>query len=383
MESEYLYSQIKSYLKQLISKNQHDPHYLLPSEKQLALKFKCSRVPAKRALNELETEGLVRRWQGHGSFINADSAQTFHVKKSVCILLPNISMQYMRAIFEGAQNFFVSKDMNFYLAVTSSVTANQEHVINSVLAKQFDGMLVFPSSQDQYNETFLKLIIKKYPLIFLAKKFSDMKAPSVYCDNHDQITKIMAFLMNRGHKKIGFITEAATISKAYADRVYTYQAIVTEQLKENPRICQINFQSEEAVGSNDIYDSVSRFLWINRDITALVTTNLVFGIIDRCAQERTFPMETVTLVVIDKPEIPLRAPTREIFFLNQHPEHMGFVAAEQIYNKIMHNTPLRDVVVQSDIHVTIEGDDALITEDMLKISDDKSQISKIRLSKYW
>ena len=61
------YKRIKNYLIQgIVSKQFGD---IVPSENQLADKFKVSRMTARRALSELEREGTVERIPGKGTFI--------------------------------------------------------------------------------------------------------------------------------------------------------------------------------------------------------------------------------------------------------------------------------------------------------------------------
>lgn len=60
------YVQIKCYLRQLI--NHSVPHTLMPSEKELALKFGVSRGTAKQAIMDLVYEGVLYRVQGKGTF---------------------------------------------------------------------------------------------------------------------------------------------------------------------------------------------------------------------------------------------------------------------------------------------------------------------------
>ena len=61
------YERIKNYLIQgIVSRQFYD---ILPSENQLADKFKVSRMTARRALNELGREGTVQRIPGKGTFV--------------------------------------------------------------------------------------------------------------------------------------------------------------------------------------------------------------------------------------------------------------------------------------------------------------------------
>lgn len=64
-----LHEQISSRLRERITSGELAPHDRLPSENDLAQRFDVSRVTARRALQTLESDGLIYRRQGLGSFV--------------------------------------------------------------------------------------------------------------------------------------------------------------------------------------------------------------------------------------------------------------------------------------------------------------------------
>ena len=63
-----LYLKIFDHLKKEILSNTLQPGERLPTEMELAELFGVSRITSKRALEELEKEGLIYRKRGQGSF---------------------------------------------------------------------------------------------------------------------------------------------------------------------------------------------------------------------------------------------------------------------------------------------------------------------------
>lgn len=62
------YSQVKQYLKGELARGRWSPGELMPSETELVAQFGVSRMTINRALRELQSEGLVERVQGVGTF---------------------------------------------------------------------------------------------------------------------------------------------------------------------------------------------------------------------------------------------------------------------------------------------------------------------------
>jgi GntR family transcriptional regulator, histidine utilization repressor len=62
------YARVKDFLKNGLSTGRWTPDTLMPSESELVGQFQVSRMTVTRALRELQTEGLVTRVQGVGTF---------------------------------------------------------------------------------------------------------------------------------------------------------------------------------------------------------------------------------------------------------------------------------------------------------------------------
>ena len=75
------YGQVMQYLKAELSTGRWHPGLLMPSEAELVAQFGVSRMTVNRALRELQTEGLIKRVQGVGTF----AAQLMRVSSTLTI----------------------------------------------------------------------------------------------------------------------------------------------------------------------------------------------------------------------------------------------------------------------------------------------------------
>lgn len=62
------YQRVKQHLKQALAQGRWRPGVLMPSEAELVAQFGVSRMTVNRALRELQSEGLIERLQGVGTF---------------------------------------------------------------------------------------------------------------------------------------------------------------------------------------------------------------------------------------------------------------------------------------------------------------------------
>jgi len=63
------YYQLKELLREKITAGEWQPGDMLPSERELSEQYHISRMTVRQALQELATEGLLRREQGRGTFV--------------------------------------------------------------------------------------------------------------------------------------------------------------------------------------------------------------------------------------------------------------------------------------------------------------------------
>ena len=75
------YSRVKSFLKGELERGRWRPGELMPSEADLVQQFGVSRMTVNRALREMQTEGLIDRVQGVGTF----AAQLYRVSSTLTI----------------------------------------------------------------------------------------------------------------------------------------------------------------------------------------------------------------------------------------------------------------------------------------------------------
>ena len=72
MKSAIRYLEVEKDLRKLIIEGNYEDGDILPSENDLCSQYGISRMTARKALNNLEAEGLIDRKKGKGSFVKLD-----------------------------------------------------------------------------------------------------------------------------------------------------------------------------------------------------------------------------------------------------------------------------------------------------------------------
>src|SRR5688572_27608125 len=75
-----LYQQIKALITQSLQSGEWKPGELIPSEVELAGRFKVSQGTVRKAIDELAAENLVMRRQGKGTFVSTHTEARAHFR---------------------------------------------------------------------------------------------------------------------------------------------------------------------------------------------------------------------------------------------------------------------------------------------------------------
>jgi GntR family transcriptional regulator len=75
-----LYQQIKALITQSLQSGEWKPGELIPSEVELAARFKVSQGTVRKAIDELAAENLVMRKQGKGTFVSTHHEARAHFR---------------------------------------------------------------------------------------------------------------------------------------------------------------------------------------------------------------------------------------------------------------------------------------------------------------
>lgn len=108
MSEKPLHEQVKNALLESILSGKLAPDMPLPSERELQKKFDVSQTTVRRALHELQRDGLIYGRQGRGTYVHRDAAQTM-----IAILFgPSVSLHtahFYRALFRGFRSELASR----------------------------------------------------------------------------------------------------------------------------------------------------------------------------------------------------------------------------------------------------------------------------------
>lgn len=133
-------------------------------------------------------------------------ARSLKKKKSnlVAIVASNLSSRFTTELVAVIEKVMNKQGIDVIVAATQDDSTKERNYVNSFIAKQVDGIFVFPTSEN--TSFYQQIIAQNYPIVFLDRKLDSVNISSVLLDNTAAVKECMNLLFTNGHTKIGILT---------------------------------------------------------------------------------------------------------------------------------------------------------------------------------
>ncbi len=349
MAQEYLYDKVIKYVKGLIKQHGGESYYKLPSEKQLEIKLGVSNITVKNALKKLESDGLIIRHQGKGSFINSMTETHFSAfcNVAVCMIVP--STYFTNRILLGITDTCKKIGMmpSFFFSYNDKQL--ETSIINHVKKSNFDGLIIYPIDGDYVNSELVKLSLNNFPVVIIDREIQGIDVCFVSTNHYKQTYDAVTGLIADGKRNIMInlpfsikISSTDSRHRAYIDaHIQNGIPIKKEYVRDNYIIEEgrtfVDSATLPPIGKNiaALSDEYYRYFKEYPDIDAVITINGMCFIAIIAAAKRLYD-ETGRKIGIrvfdDDSDILPSVCSVPYESLVQKGFEIGKAASEQIYN---------------------------------------------------
>lgn len=168
----------------------------LPGEHQLCRRFQVSRITVRRALDDLERKGLVRREHGRGTFAVARDHIVLPPLALVIVEPHKVSNSFFTELISGANGYLEA------FASQVSVVTQPPRDWPAAFARRFAGAMVVPpalASEDIEQ-------LRRYGVGCVQVFESDFDGPAVVVDIESAAYDLTQMLLALGHRRLAMIT---------------------------------------------------------------------------------------------------------------------------------------------------------------------------------
>ena len=179
----------------------------LPTEMEISSAYSVSRQTVRSALKELESDGVIERRQGSGSYIKP--VKSAKDSSHIAVVTTFIDDYIFPSILHDAQRIFSDNGYSTIVYATENSVGRENEILSEILGKEIDAVLI-EGSRTSYptpnTALFMQLRKRGVPVLFLHGKYSNLpEFPAVLDDNFHGGYQLAGYLIGKGHRDIAGI----------------------------------------------------------------------------------------------------------------------------------------------------------------------------------
>lgn len=204
-EAQPLYVQVANILKQrILSGIWHDGENI-PPEKMLCVEFEIARGTLRQALKILEDEGYLRREQGRGTFITLPGANGSTKTNHLAFVVPYVRDSSVSTMLVGFQRVAEQSGYSVIFNHVNNDLAQQEEVVRKLVRQGVMGIALYPVDSE-HTSPVAELTASGYPIVLVDRYLKGLSTDYVMTDHFGGALRGTHYLVNRGHRRVGFVT---------------------------------------------------------------------------------------------------------------------------------------------------------------------------------
>ncbi len=357
-----LYRQIFDTLSEQIRAGQLPPGERVPSEKEIARQFGVSRITSKRALEMLAAEGRITRVPGKGSFvaepIAASSDPTGAAGSLIALIVEDFADSFGTTLIHGVEEYCRQHGFRLVLYRSRWDAGREEEAIRDALALGVAGLLIMPVHGEYYSSVYLRLVLDRFPIVFVDRHLKGLEASFVGTDNVDAARRATDHLFDLGHRTVAWISPTEESASTIRDReLGVVQAHADRGIPVDRTAWITDLESTYAMSADrDVFaaekERIRRHLVDRPEITAVFAEECTLAAIVNdaaIAAGRRIPQD-LSIVTIDACcEYSGHSP---FTYVRQKEFEMGTKAASILHRLIQHRSDPEHVLLVAEL---IEG----------------------------
>ncbi len=200
------YKVLAQFLREDIMLHAKNLSYKLPSERELTQRFGVSRQTVRRAMQDLEEEGLITSRRGSGYY----AANTgFSAHAQIAVITTFTDEYIFPSLLRDMENVLGSRGYQLQAFATLNRVSAEREILQRLINHPVGGILVegsktaLPNPNMDLYQTLHKMGI---PIVFFQGNYPALShLPSVTDDNYAGGYRLAQYLLDKGRKNIGGI----------------------------------------------------------------------------------------------------------------------------------------------------------------------------------
>jgi DNA-binding LacI/PurR family transcriptional regulator len=231
-------------------------------------------------------------------------------------------------LLNGVSDCVLKYNWNIIFQITNFNQQTEEHIIKNIY-NCCNGLIIAPINNNVYNKEILKLSLRQFPLVLVDNELYGIETNVVSSDNFTAIYEAAEYLIKKGKKNIGLISQAESHNMTLDRRKKGYQSALDKN--------NIEFKKKYFLNTLDHYDKeannkLNEFFNNNPELDSLIALNYETGIkVLSFILENKTPLTTNDVIIFDEEFKDIENLLKiDINYIKQDAYQIGYKAAETI-----------------------------------------------------
>jgi len=201
-----LYYQVYASLLQRIQGGEFPPGSFIPAERQLTEDYGVSRITIIKALNELSREHHIKRQQGRGTVVLHPAERAESGRGSIAFICHVLDHPYLFHVLMGIARTAAESHRNLQVISSFDTQDLESRHIKEAIARNVDGIIVFPHHRYQNQDLYEELQRKRFPLVMVDRYYPQIETDRVVFNDEVAGYELVSRLLQRGRRRIAVIS---------------------------------------------------------------------------------------------------------------------------------------------------------------------------------
>ena len=347
---DFKYLAIVEWVKNYITDEHLSPGDRFYSEKELCDIHNVSRQTVRQALMVLESQNIIWRKRGSGTFVKAAKNSAVRNNFNVGVISTYFSDYIFPSIVTGIEKVLRADNVGMQLAITHNQVFEESQALKTMLTQNIRGLIVEPSKSALPNPNmnlYQEIRSLNIPLIFFNAKYPWSDFPCVAMDDVMAGRLLTDHLFDLGHKKISgiFVLDDIQGHKRYQGFMSSFEQHGILTAEQN--VLWFSTSEKKTLFTS----SKNRINALLSNSTAVVCYNdsLAISLMDFCKKENIKVPDDISIVGIDDSKL---ATVCEVSLTTvRHPHQLlGELTAEKLLEMIANpSADSNDVLITPEL----------------------------------
>lgn len=255
---------------------------------------------------------------------------------TIGLIVSDITNPYFPRVARGVEDCARENEYNVIFSNTDENPVEEKHYISLLRSQRVDGVIIAPTNEGEEN--IKPLLEQKTPVVLIDRAIESSEIPAIVSDNYSGAYQAVEYLIEKGHRDIGFVAGLQGVQST--DKRY-------EGYKQALADHDIDFREELIVmGNSQVQDSYQAMekLWSSANkITAIFAANnlILIGVMQYLKDNSICFPEEISLICFDDPQWG-SAVRPGITSVSQNPYGIGYKAGSRLFEEIQDSESAKD-----------------------------------------